>query len=68
MDHKITFLTVKSLFDIINNKRHQKQEDWLILVVSDHGGDGTSHYDSSNPDINQTIFSVFNVQILWWNI
>ena len=47
---------VKTLFDIINNKRSNEQEDWLILVVSDHGGDGTGHYDSSNPFINQTVF------------
>ncbi|HIB83232.1 MAG TPA: AP endonuclease, partial [Chromatiaceae bacterium] len=33
---------VKQLFTIINNKR-AAGEDWLIFIVSDHGGDGRGH-------------------------
>ena len=42
------------LFNTINTKR-LSGEDWLIMVVSDHGGDGTGHGDAE-PYINQTIF------------
>ena len=45
---------VQSLFDLIEQKR-QQGEDWMILIVSDHGGDGTGHSDSDNPHINKTI-------------
>ena len=46
---------VENLFEIIDNKRLQG-EDWLILIVSDHGGEGTSHSDGNDPNVNQTIF------------
>ena len=46
---------VESLFNTIEAKR-LINEDWLFLVVSDHGGDGTGHGDSSNPHINKTVF------------
>ena len=35
---------VENLFNTINTKR-LAGEDWLIMVVSDHGGDGTGHGD-----------------------
>ncbi|MAQ47254.1 MAG: hypothetical protein CMD27_00040 [Flavobacteriales bacterium] len=43
------------LYEIIQNKR-LNGEDWLLMVVSDHGGEGTSHGDANNPNINRTIF------------
>ena len=46
---------VENLFNTINTKR-LAGEDWLIMLVSDHGGDGTGHGDPQNPYINQTIF------------
>ena len=46
---------VENLFNSIEAKR-LNGEDWLFVVVSDHGGDGTGHGDASNPYINQTIF------------
>jgi predicted AlkP superfamily pyrophosphatase or phosphodiesterase len=46
---------IEELFYIIQNKRISG-EDWLILVVSDHGGDGNGHGDSNNPHINKTVF------------
>ncbi len=47
---------VESLFNIIEEKRNDLGENWLFLIVSDHGGDGTGHGDAENPHINQTIF------------
>jgi predicted AlkP superfamily pyrophosphatase or phosphodiesterase len=47
---------VESLFNIIEEKRNDLGENWLFLIVSDHGGDGTGHGDADNPHINQTIF------------
>ena len=46
---------VENLYHTIEAKR-LTGEDWLFMVVSDHGGDGTGHGDASNPYINQTIF------------
>ena len=46
-----------SLYNIIEEKR-QNGEDWLFIVISDHGGDGTAHGDATNPNINRTIFFV----------
>ena len=45
----------ESLFNIIENKR-AKGEDWIFFIISDHGGEGTSHGDAENPDVKQTIF------------
>ena len=47
---------VESLFGMIEDKRNNLGEDWLFIVVSDHGGEGTGHGDANNPNINQTIF------------
>ena len=47
---------VEGLFNVIEEKRNNLGENWLFLIVSDHGGDGTGHGDSENPHINQTIF------------
>ena len=47
---------VQQLFNIIDNKR-ANGEDWLILIVSDHGGDGTGHGNGQNNEhIVNTIF------------
>jgi len=46
---------VENIFNTIKAKR-LSGEDWLFLVVSDHGGDGTGHGDASNPYINKTVF------------
>ncbi|MEC9208999.1 MAG: alkaline phosphatase family protein [Bacteroidota bacterium] len=45
---------VQNLFGMIQEKRHEG-EDWMIFIVSDHGGDGTSHSDNNNPHIKKTI-------------
>ena len=46
---------IEDLFNIIQDKR-TNSEDWLVLIVSDHGGDGTGHGDANNPHINKTVF------------
>mgnify|MGYP006157009715 FL=1 len=43
------------LYSIIENKR-TKGEDWMFMMISDHGGEGTSHANGSHPDVNRTIF------------
>ena len=45
------------LYNIIENKRSEG-EDWMFMIISDHGGEGTSHSDGSDPDVNRTIFIV----------
>lgn len=48
-------LYVENLFKIIKSKRI-KGEDWIIFIVSDHGGQGTGHSDTKNTNVNRTIF------------
>ena len=46
----------ESLFSIIESKR-SNGEDWLIFIISDHGGDGKGHSDGQdNPCISNTVF------------
>tara|TARA_B100001540_G_scaffold315405_1_gene342577 strand:+ start:404 stop:1312 length:909 start_codon:yes stop_codon:yes gene_type:complete len=45
---------VQQLYGFIQQRR-DNGEDWLICIVSDHGGDGNSHSDGNNPYINKTI-------------
>ena len=54
------------MFNTINTKR-LAGEDWLIMVVSDHGGDGTGHGDAQNPHINQTIFFAHHPNLIFKN-
>jgi len=46
---------VSSLVSIIETKR-KDGEDWMIFVVSDHGGDGTDHHTYDNINNRYTIF------------
>lgn len=48
---------VENLYTTIEAKR-QIGEEWLILIVSDHGGEGFGHGDGGNPHINKTVFFV----------
>lgn len=43
----------------IQSRPNKSQEDWLILIGTDHGGAGTDHGDGhSNPDIRRTFLIV----------
>jgi len=46
---------VSSLVSIIETKR-MDGEDWMIFVVSDHGGEGKGHHDYDNENNKYTIF------------
>lgn len=50
-------LYVDSLVSIIDNKR-LFDENWMCILVSDHGGDGYSHGDYNNIKIRETVFIV----------
>ena len=45
----------ETLFNIIEDKR-LNGEDWIYMIVSDHGGEGTGHGDATNLNISRTIF------------
>ena len=45
------------LYNLIEDKR-SAGEDWIFIIVSDHGGEGTSHGDADNPNVNRTLISV----------
>jgi predicted AlkP superfamily pyrophosphatase or phosphodiesterase len=47
---------VQDLFSAVEARRIMG-EDWLVFIVSDHGGEGREHSDLSyEPNVNQTIF------------
>jgi predicted AlkP superfamily pyrophosphatase or phosphodiesterase len=47
---------VSDLFSIIQTKR-LNGEDWMIFIVSDHGGEGTGHANGfDNENIKYTLF------------
>ena len=48
---------VDSLVSVIDNKR-LFGENWMCILVSDHGGDGYSHGDYNNTKIRETVFIV----------
>ena len=50
-------LYVDSLVSIIDNKR-LFGENWMCILISDHGGDGYSHGDYNNIKIRETVFIV----------
>ncbi len=58
-EYRTTLTTIdgytEELFNIIESKR-DNGEDWIVFIVSDHGGAGTGHGDAENPHINQTVF------------
>lgn len=45
---------MRQIFAAVENKRNQG-ENWLIIIISDHGGEGTEHGQYDNPKVNQTI-------------
>ena len=45
---------VDSLVSVIDNKR-LSGENWMCILVSDHGGDGYSHADYNNIKIRETV-------------
>ena len=48
---------VESLVSIVDSKR-LSGENWLCILISDHGGDGYSHNDYNNTKIRETILIV----------
>ena len=48
---------ISGLYSLVEERRNNG-EDWLVVFVSDHGGDGFGHGDSSNPHINRTLLIV----------
>lgn len=48
---------ISGLYSLVEERR-KNGEDWLVVFVSDHGGDGFGHGDSSNPHINKTLLIV----------
>jgi len=50
-------LYVDSLVRVIDNKR-LSGENWMCILVSDHGGDGYSHGDYNNIKIRETVLIV----------
>ncbi len=50
-------LYVDSLFSVIDSRR-LLGENWLCILVSDHGGDEYSHADYNNAKIRETVFVV----------
>ena len=53
---------VESLFNIVESKR-KIGEDWIVFIISDHGGEEFSHGNAENPNIHQTVFFAEHPQL-----
>jgi len=49
---------VGQLLEGIDSRPHRDQEDWLILVTTDHGGKGTGHGDGHKVPEIRTVFLI----------
>jgi predicted AlkP superfamily pyrophosphatase or phosphodiesterase len=50
---------IGQVLSAIQSRPKRAQEDWLVLIGTDHGGAGTDHGDGhSNPDIRRTFLIV----------
>ena len=46
---------IESIYEMIQSKR-QNGDDWLVCIISDHGGEGKGHGDKpDDDDVNRTI-------------
>lgn len=54
---------VMQLFEATQKRKDSLGENWLTIIVSDHGGEGQDHSDINNPAINQTILFLHNQNI-----
>ena len=59
-------LYINELYLLVEQKRNNG-ENWLVIFVSDHGGDGYSHADQNNPNINQTMLIIDHPYICFNN-
>jgi len=57
---------VNELYLLVEQRRNNG-ENWLVIFVSDHGGDGYSHADQNNPNINQTMLIIDHPYIYFNN-
>lgn len=54
---------VSELYAIIDTRIANNQEDWLVVIVSDHGGIGYGHDGFDIPEIRNTILFLDNEDI-----
>jgi len=59
-------LYLNELYSLVEQRR-SNGENWLVIFVSDHGGDGYSHADQNNPNINQTMLIIDHPYIYFNN-
>ena len=59
-------LYINELYLLVEQRRNNG-ENWLVIFVSDHGGDGYSHADQNNPNINQTMLIIDHPHIYFNN-
>lgn len=53
---------IKELVSVIE-KRRSEGEDWMIIITSDHGGEGHLHSDFSNEHIKNTVLYINNPNV-----
>lgn len=55
---------VKELYELIDARKQSNNEDWLVVIVSDHGGLGYGHDGGENiPEIRNTILFLDNLRL-----
>lgn len=46
------------IMELIKMREQVYAENWMVVVVTDHGGSGTSHGDQDNVDVTRYVFEI----------
>ena len=52
---------VAELMDAITLREQTYGEEWMVVLVTDHGGEGTSHGDQDHLDVTRYVFEVVRI-------
>jgi len=55
---------IEAFYNMVEVRKQENEEDWLIVIVSDHGGRGYGHNDGADdPEIRNTILILDNASV-----
>ena len=55
---QVTGVHIAAIMEAIELREQNMGEEWMVIVVTDHGGVGTGHGDQDNEDVTRFVFSI----------
>ncbi len=55
---------VRNLYSLIESRKQSNNEDWLIVIVSDHGGEGYGHGDGADNPVVKNNILILDIALL----